>query len=152
GFFCSQTPVLQVAERIVFGMEEGRTVVYVQLQYAGNDPSFAWIVPVPAAPELEVGVGQAMFEALDAQTQPLFRTNSGEPPGAQAAIDAGSSCGSLGPNTPPPEPTLTARFVPRPEVDVYAAERVGPYDYAVIDAEQAEDLNDWLGINGYRVI
>jgi hypothetical protein len=152
GFFCSQTPVIQVAERIVFSIEDNRTVVYVQLQYSGNDPSFAWIVPVPDVPEIEVGVGQAMFEALDAQTQPLFRTENGAAFAQEASLSAGCGASGGGFSAPPPEPTLTARYVPRPNVNVYAANRVGPYDYVVIDAAEAEDLNDWLGINGYRVI
>src|SRR5262249_16699189 len=48
--------------------------------------------------------------------------------------------------------TLEARYVPQPEVNVYAANRVGPYDYVVIDAESAQDVNDWLTLNGYRVV
>src|SRR5688572_17866542 len=48
GFFCSQTPVLQTAERVIFEIDGDQITAYVQLQYQGNDPNFAWIVPVPA--------------------------------------------------------------------------------------------------------
>lgn len=145
GFFCSQAPVLQTAERIVFEVDVEQVTAYVQLQYVGDDFNFAWIVPVPSTPQIEVGVGQAMFDALDRQTRPQFV--------AQAAVFASdeeaAGCGGGGFDA---SPWLTSRYVPAPEVNVYAQERVGPYDAVVLDAEDARDLNDWLGINGYTLV
>ena len=143
GFFCSAQPVLQTAERIVFEVEGDEVTAYVQLQYVGDDFNFAWIVPVPSTPEIEVGVGQGMFEALDRQTRPQFVTAAA--PAAQADFDAGCGTGSF-------EPRVDARYVPTPDVDVYKQERVGPYEAVVLAAEDARDLNDWLGINGYTLV
>lgn len=146
GFFCSQVPVLQTAERIVFEMSGGDEVTaYVQLQYQGNDPSFAWVVPVPSVPVVEVGVGEGMFDVLEAETRPVFDVA----PAPEASADGVSSCGGGGFGGPP---RLQVRSLPVPEVDVWKQETVGPFDYAVVSASRAEDLNDWLRINGYRVV
>lgn len=152
GFFCGTQPVLQTAERIIFVLDEDKTTAFIQLQYAGNDPSFAWIVPVPAVPEVEVNVGQAMFDTLDAQTQPIFMGGDlSADAGALAAQDAGAiGCGFGSGGVI--APSLSARYVPPPEVNIYASARVGPYDYVTLDARDARDLNDWLGINGYRPV
>lgn len=149
GFFCSQQPVLQTAERIVFVLEEEKTTAFIQLQYAGTDPSFAWIVPVPAVPEVEVGVGQEMFDVLDAQTQPMFKIGDALVEAA-ALDDVGSAALGCGFGSGMITPSLSTRYVPPPDVNVYAEARVGPYDYVTLDARDARDLNDWLGINGYR--
>lgn len=146
GFFCSQTPVLQTAERIVFEVDADYVTAYVQLQYIGDDFNFAWIVPVPSTPQIEVGVGQAMFEALDRQTRPQFVSESA----ATADIEIGGCGGGGGAFSG--DPLLVSRYVPAPEVNVYAQERVGPYDAVVLDAVDARDLNDWLGINGYTLV
>ncbi len=147
GFFCSQRPVLQTAERIVFEVDADHVTAYVQLQYVGDDFNFAWIVPVPSTPEIDVGVGQAMFEALDRQTRPRFVSE----PAAFAADADSAGCGGGG-GVFSGDPFLSSRYVPAPEVNVYAQERVGPYDAVVLDAADARDLNEWLGINGYTLV
>jgi hypothetical protein len=149
GFFCSQTPVLQTAERIVFGVEKNEVVAYVQLTYQGNDPNFAWIVPVPDTPTVETGVGQAMFDALEDETHPVFVGGSGGMAEAFAAR-APSGC-SAGFGAPIGDPKLSVTQIPVPKVNVAKSERVGPYDVAVLSAVSAADLNTWLRINGYRV-
>jgi hypothetical protein len=160
GFFCSQTPVLQTAERIVFEVEGDVVTAYVQLQYTGNDPNFAWVVPVPDVPEVEVGVGQEMFTFLEDQTKPVFIdppvTSSAAP--SSAAIGPIAGCGDFGSGgggfggTPfAGDPGLSLRYVPVPDVDVLDNRRVGPYEVAVITAARAGDLNNWLNANGYRV-
>lgn len=154
GFFCSQVPVLQTAEQVVFEIEGDEITAYIKLQYEGDDPSFAWIVPVPETPEVEVGVGQEMFDALEDQTAPRFSTMSGE---ASAVAQVGpSGCGGgggfFGGSFDSGDPRLVSTLLIAPEVDVLAEKRVGPYDVAVLDATNAFDVNDWLRINGYRVL
>ena len=56
GFACDNPaapPVLQAAERIVFGIDpdSGEVEMHVQVSYTGQH-EFAWIVPVPEPPEL----------------------------------------------------------------------------------------------------
>ena len=55
GFFCNPAaPVLQAAERIVFAIDRdaGEVEMHVQITYTGPSEDFAWIVPVPRAPEI----------------------------------------------------------------------------------------------------
>lgn len=146
GFFCSQVPVLQTSERVIFEMEGEEVTAYIQLQYQGNDPNFAWVVPVPEVPTVEVGVGSAMFDALQAQTRPVF-VQAAAP---AADLQIASSCGGSGGLFSGP-PAVQVRSLPVPKVEVFKEASVGPFDYAVIAAEEANDLNNWLRVNGYRV-
>lgn len=145
GFFCSQVPVLQTAERVVFEMEGDEVTAYIQLQYQGTDPNFAWVIPVPEVPEVEVGVGSGMFDALEAQTRPIFM---GQAAPAAVLADSSAGCGMGGSGG---EPRIRVRSVPVPDVDVFQEDSVGPYDYVVLSASRAADLNTWLQVNGYRV-
>ncbi len=149
GFYCSQVPVLQTSERVVFEIDGDTITAYVQLQYQGDDPNFAWIVPVPEVPEVEVGVGQQMFAILEAETKPIFvhtATGAATAPLADASFNS-LGCGGFDFG----KPTMLLQYVPVPNVDVLANEQVGPYDVVTISAESAEDLNNWLRANGYRV-
>lgn len=156
GFFCSQVPVLQTAERVVFEVEGETVTAYVQLQYEGSDPNFAWIIPVPEAPTVEVGVGQEMFDALEEQTKPIFVSPDGSPSRGFASAQAigPSGCGGGGGfgAAASGEPRVVAELIPSPDVTVWQAEKVGPFDVATLSAESAEDLNTWLRVNGYRVL
>ena len=73
GFFCSSIPVDQSKERIVFAIDDeaGEVEVHVQIFYAGPAPEFAWVVPVPAVPEVGVSSDQ-MFNLVSQMTQPTF--------------------------------------------------------------------------------
>ncbi len=142
GFFCSQAPVVQTAERIIFEMRDDRVTAYVQLQYAGFDPNFAWVVPVPDVPEVDVDVPVGLFEALDTQTKPIIEDYASE-----SVADFSSGCGGWGGN-----PGLTARLVPTPQVSLWKNATVGPYEYAVVSADSATDLENWLLVNGYQPV
>ncbi|MGK0360046.1 MAG: hypothetical protein ACI9U2_002352, partial [Bradymonadia bacterium] len=114
GFFCSATPVDQTAERIIFVKEDAATVTsYVEITYQGSAEDFAWIVPVPSVPELDIWDGGA-FNGLDLATQPQFRGNFGcfSPEAGGQADDDGDSDDD--------------------GVEVLAREQVGPFDTATI--------------------
>ena len=50
GFFCTNVPVDQDAERIIFTQNRDGTVsAYVQIEYTGAAPDFSWILPLPEA-------------------------------------------------------------------------------------------------------
>ena len=138
GFFCSAQPVDQQAERIIFVVDDSTVTSYVEIMYQGEPEGFAWVVPVPEAPELDVWHGLA-FNALDVATQPQFRWNGGC---FDAAEDADGE-GARGPGGAPP---------PAPDVDVLAQERVGPFDTVTVASEDPRALVEWLRINGYRIV
>src|SRR5687768_8512988 len=72
GFFCSQAPIDQAGERIVFGVSGNSVEAHIQIQYAGEAEKVAWVVPVQAQPTLSLGSAQ-LFTYLDGVTQPRFQ-------------------------------------------------------------------------------
>lgn len=140
GFFCSSTPVDQEAERIIFVQEDAQTVrSIVEIQYQGDPDSFAWVVPVPAVPELSTFYASA-FNALDLATQPQFVL----PPECQQFFGDASAGGAPeaddGGNEPPPG-----------EVIVHDRKIVGPFDTATIESDDPRALIEWLRTNGFRI-
>lgn len=134
GFFCSATPVDQQAERIIFVQEDSDTVTsYVEIAYQGEPEGFAWVVPVPSVPLLDVWHGGA-FNALDLLTQPQF-----ELPWLCLA-EAGAFDDADG--APAPDPG---------EVEVLDRQRVGPFDTATIESDDPRALVEWLRVNDYRI-
>lgn len=137
GFFCSATPVDQTAERVIFVKEDASTVTsYVEITYQGEAEDFAWIVPVPAVPELDIWDGGA-FNALDLATQPQFQGNFGcffeDADGGQQPGPPNAGGGD-------------------PGVDVLAREQVGPFDTVTITSDDPRALVQWLRDNGFRIL
>ncbi len=153
GFFCSNQPIDQSGENIVFSVEEdGAIEAHVQILYQGAAEQFAWILPTPSAPALSVGT-DALFRALDQATRPVFFTRSettgtcrsepscydyydsdrGGPPFAGGFTDAGAAA------------------APDGGVDVVFRGNVGPYDAAVLTATDVNALYDWLNEYDYQI-
>ena len=73
GTFCSNSPIIQNAERVLFirGGDGDNTAV-VQIQAQGNDPSFAWVVPLETIPRNIHEESTNIFGAIDQATQPRY--------------------------------------------------------------------------------
>ncbi|MCA9564666.1 MAG: DUF2330 domain-containing protein, partial [Myxococcales bacterium] len=69
GFFCSNSPVDQSAERIIFAKDGPEITAWIQVVYSGSAEDFAWVVPVSAVPELDVAEDR-IFSVLDSMTGP----------------------------------------------------------------------------------
>ena len=136
GFFCTTVPMNQVAETILFIQGEGRVTTHVQIQYSGAAADFAWILPVPAVPELAVSHNQ-IFTQLQRATQLSFQLNFQED----------VSCGSPPIAFTTEGPSVGLRY----NVDIASEERVGPYDTAVISSDDAKAVVSWLVDNGYQL-
>ena len=70
GTFCDQAPpgqapmpVVQTGENVRFVMQNGWVEAHIQIQYQGDPARFAWVIPLPAKPELSVG-SQVLFTIL----------------------------------------------------------------------------------------
>lgn len=141
GFFCSQSPVDQAKELILFHVEPGvGTTMIVQVGYSGGDADFSWVLPLGAVPEagsLDV-FPQLALTSLAANTGPTFMPPEdcwNYYPVADAAEGGG--------NAPPSDDDR--------DVTVHLREEVGPYDVAVVESDSASALVEWLNTNGYRV-
>jgi len=62
GFFCSQVPIDQSGEQIIFSVSQSHITAHVQISFQGQAKDFAWVVPVQTVPTLSVG-SQAVFAA-----------------------------------------------------------------------------------------
>ena len=139
GLFCQNVPVSQQAERIIFTMNEDDTITaYVQINYTGEAPDFAWVVPVPSTPVLDVAE-MASFDELDLLTQPVFLA----PPIPACAPIAVPQSAVMGGGAD--------MSVEESEVVVLASGTAGPYQYDVITSPDPDAMFRWLRENDYRV-
>jgi MYXO-CTERM domain-containing protein len=138
-------PIVQAGERILFGMENGVVTSHVQVQYSGPAEEFGWLLPMPAVPEMELGTDE-LFAQLIATTQPKYRLDReyrGDCPfdpfrngggfGSPSSDSAGEGGDDEGANP------LVLR------------DSIGPYDYAVLRADEKQPMLDWLSDNGFFV-
>lgn len=176
GFFCSSAPIDQAGETIVYGLEsDGTLTMAIQIRYSGNDDDFAWILPVPAPPQISIG-SDALFDELRRTTQPTFVTEDVTVGSCRAHPRCVSSsgcsevresgCGGGGPVMTDP---WTGGFVdagtasyadgaassdaagPDPGVTIFSEGPIGPYDTVVLGAATAAEVVTWLGDHGYDI-
>ncbi len=152
------TPVVQAGERILFAHEGDQVIAYIQIQYQGAADQFGWIVPLPSVPTLEVGTDE-LFNMLDSTTLPQYRLTynrqCGGPSGT--SIDTGG-CG-FGDATVEHGGSGGAAD----DLGIYATQdmgaanivveqaSIGPYDYAVLKADDESAMLQWLSDNRYFV-
>src|SRR5687768_17048727 len=71
GFFCSQVPIDQSGEQIIFSVSQNHVTAHIQISFQGQAKDFAWVVPVQTKPTLSVG-SQTVFSALQRSTEPQY--------------------------------------------------------------------------------
>ena len=154
GLFCSASaPVNQAAERIIFSKNADDTVTaVVQIQYQGPSEEFAWVLPVPGIPDVEVSSDLA-FTRLQLASNPQYNLSTvieGEclggnfPPSfpqGSVSVDGSGGAGGSGSRG----------------VTVLAEGNVGPYDFVVVQPDGAFEhvgdvMVDWLTNEGYDVV
>ncbi|MFO7563820.1 MAG: DUF2330 domain-containing protein [Enhygromyxa sp.] len=153
GTFCdagpSAMPVDQTGENILFHIGESSVEAHIQIQIDTNTTAeqFAWVIPVTALPEFEVG-SDPLFNAILAGSVPTYgMTFSADVCPAQDDEAAGDGDGDPtgdggwgegdGDSEPPP-----------PQVVFQAS--VGAFEVAVLDGGTVEGVMQWLGDNGYQ--
>jgi hypothetical protein len=133
------TPIVQAGERILFAMDNGVVTAHIQIQYQGDAQDFAWLVPMPAVPTLELGTDE-LFTRIIQTTQPRYRLQAEFPDACGVPDNAGG-----GPPPPPPAPP------PPNDSPVVVMDTIGPYEYAVLAADDQQAMFDWLAENRYFV-
>ncbi len=138
-------PVDQSGENILF-VSDGTTVeAHVQVQYTGEAARFAWVIPMPTIPQIEIG-SQALFDNLLSSTTPQYGFSiqnlcalggSSGAAGSFGSAGAGGSAGGPGADAGPP-PTVVRREV------------VGSFDIVVLQGGTAQTVDDWLVVNSYQ--
>jgi hypothetical protein len=139
GFFCSQSPIDQLGEQILFSVEPGEIKATVQISYEGEAHDFAWVIPVSSKPVVTV-TPAAVFTALRGMTEPQYwlqwddsgTCNMWRFYPQAASEDGGSTTGGNGGG-----------------VTVLETAEVGPYQTATVQSDDPQALFDWLDKNGY---
>lgn len=155
GFFCSRVPIDQSGENIAFEIgADGSVTAHIQILYTGPSESFAWILPVPSVPEIGVGT-DVLFQELARTTAPQFtldyRTDGTcrrEPScewgyGYDSAYPSGSYRGG--------DAAAGAADAGAVGVEVLSTGNVGPYETAVLRADDGSALYTWLRDQGYDI-
>ena len=137
GLFCQNIPVDQAAERIIFTVDPGQVSAYVQINYTGDAPNFAWVVPVPSVPEVDVAEIDS-FSELQVATDPVFML----PPVPDCMFD--DTVFEMAAGAPEAEAG---------DVTVFSSGEAGPYAFDVVGTETGNTgaLIDWLNENNYRI-
>lgn len=174
GFFCSSggpqplQAVEQTQERVLFQVNDDETITAtVEISYTGDPALFAWVVPVPDEPTLELGSLDGIV-ALDQATQPTFvapRTVCGadttgcRPSVAQTLLNGAEAMAQAAFAVPV---ALTgcaeSGLVATPSaglggvgVDVVDLDRVGPFEPEVVSSDDPELLINWLNSNEFLI-
>jgi MYXO-CTERM domain-containing protein len=135
GFFCSQVPVDQTGEQIIFSVAPNHVTAHIQINYSGSASDFAWVVPVLAKPEISLG-SRAVFQSVGSLTQPQFSVDW---------AGSGASCVAL----QPPRATAGGGPVAEHGVTVIDASEVGPYQTVTLESHSSQELLAWLDDNGF---
>jgi hypothetical protein len=152
------TPVVQAGERILFAHDGTNVIAYIQIQYQGSADQFGWLVPVPSIPTLTLGTDE-LFTLLGKSTQPTFTlTTTNICTGTTYRSTSGGSgigCGLSEDNSPgyyaAQDLGITPDLGQMHMNEVVVQSSIGPYDYAVLRADDQTEMSKWLSDNGYFV-
>jgi len=114
--------IFQPSQKAIILYENNREDLILAVKYEGNADEFAWVIPVPNYPDIDVSDPDLFWELSQITTEDL------------------------------PVRLGCARFVPlplSPAVEVLERTIIGPYDVAILSAQDPTALVDWLNSNGY---
>jgi MYXO-CTERM domain-containing protein len=153
GTFCDNgpttMPVDQTGENILFHLTDTTVEAHIQIQYdpdSGAD-AFAWVIPVMAIPEFEVG-SQFLFDAMLAGSVPSYGLSvQTDSCGNDEAAGTGPLSGT-GDGGDEGDPSNNDTGEMDPEVVLQTT--VGAFEIAVLEGGTVEGVMQWLGDNGYQ--
>lgn len=144
GFFCSNFPIDQAGEKILFHADGEKVTAVIQIQFEGESEDFSWVLPLPSAPDnndeaMRIG-SEELFVQLLARTSPTFSVEWEE-----------SECSFYGDSFPVPNSAFFEEGESEgpKSVEVLQVKEVGPYTASVVKSDDAEALSAWLSENGY---
>jgi MYXO-CTERM domain-containing protein len=153
GTFCdtgpNAMPVDQTGENILFHLGATSVEAHIQIQYDPNSGAekFAWVIPVTAIPEFEVG-SQFLFNAMLNSSVPSYGLSTsfdfcgdGNSTGLTGPAQGGDGDGDGGDGDGGQE---------NDEPEVVLKTTVGAFEIAVLQGGTVEGVMQWLGENGYQ--
>ncbi len=142
--------VNQQAEQIIFEVLDEETVAaHVMIRYAGAPEAFAWLVPVPSVPALELSESMP-FALLETATRPNVNVSTVSAcPSAQYRCAYHDSCWE-----PPSDVAGSADEGGGDAGDgvtILQQAIIGSYDTVVFGADEADAAVEWLLTNDFIV-
>lgn len=162
-------------QQAIIHYADGVETLVIETSFVGEGEDFAWIVPLPAVPEVEEAP-DGVFAALNATALTVVHTDTNLIPGFiavavcffllgyertseknkprvlaytfLAVLIAGLAAGILLPSLGSAR-GLQSTSAPA-DVTLHAQQRIGAFDVAVLSAENGDSLLDWLSTNGYH--
>jgi Uncharacterized protein conserved in bacteria (DUF2330) len=129
--------------RMAFALSPTHTVLWDQIQYAGDPGSFAWVLPVKPGARIELST-DAWFESLDAATTAQVVNPRFDCPGAASSgCTIGCAATALSDGG--------EGFLPAPPVTVVHRGTVGPYETVTLHSSVPGALATWLTSNKYAI-
>lgn len=139
GFFCSNVPVNQNAEQIIFRQDGDQVVALVRIQYQGDAEDFSWVVPVPGIPEVTTS-SELVFTSMDSLTRPRFRIQY-EGQGCQTPFF--DELGGV------PQAAPSADGSAGGAVTILEEKLVGPFNVQIVNSDDPGAMAKWLRDNNY---
>lgn len=136
-------PVVQAGEKILFVREGNRIVVHIEIQYEGAAEDFGWLIPMPSVPDFRLST-EEVFDVLETATNPTFQYTQ------QVAFCGSGGFGCGGAADAESIASATPRG-PRPDPVAVVQSSAGPFEFAVVRADDKQPMLDWLRNNRYVV-
>lgn len=152
GTFSEAGPVAprveQSGETVLFWLDGTHIEAHIQIQYEGEPEGFAWIVPVPAMPEIQIG-SQALFDNVLETTAPAFAVGSRSASECDGFTQVG--CGGF-----IADEGFDSFFFDEDEGGFESSEPevidrgfAGVFAYEVLTVDSADEITAWLDQAGY---
>ena len=151
------TPVVQAGERILFAHDGNQVTAYIQIQYQGNAADFGWLVPLPSVPTLELGSDE-LFTKLQGATNPQYQIRTQVDSCGGPINFSSGGCGAFGSSESGSNTSVsdggvgfTSDLGAFNNPALVEQGSIGPYDYAVLKADDKAEMLTWLADNRYYV-
>ncbi|MFO0761989.1 MAG: DUF2330 domain-containing protein [Byssovorax sp.] len=148
------TPSVVTGHRMALSVSPTRTVLWDQVQYAGDPKDFAWVLPVGPGAYIEEA-SPAFFESLEAVTathimSPTVTCSNGQ------VIRQNENSFSCGGSAAAPVDTAGGgdtehQVRDQGNVTVEHEGTVGPYETVTLKSDDPNALSTWLTSHGYAI-
>ncbi len=129
--------------RMALSISTTQSVLWDQIQYAGDASEFAWVLPVKPGARIEASTA-AFFEVLEAATKRTVAPAPVNCPGSGGGFGCGSQALAAA------DSAGTGGGEPSPVTVVHQG-TVGPYDTVTLETKTPGALNQWLTSHNYNV-
>lgn len=133
-------PVYETSQKALIVYKDNKEDLVISISFSGKATDFGWVVPFPNKPEISK-VDSSIFRKLSTATEPkqnLLEKLRGEDYSysmygvMELAAPAKDAAGET-------------------TVEVIEEESIGIFDYAILKAEDPEDLKEWMEENSYNL-